>query len=65
MLLQEVYDHPEAAKAKGQTARRDIVALYSNEAVAARILGRLQHIEALLASGSVPKTPPIGLQYQW
>ena len=65
LVLQEVFDDPDAAKAKGQMARHDIVARYSNEAVAARILRRLQHIEALLASSSVPKTPPIGLQYQW
>jgi hypothetical protein len=52
-------------KAKGQIARQDIIASYSNEAVAARIIERLQQIEALLASGSVQKTSPIGLQFQW
>lgn len=64
-MLQEVYDHPDKAKAKGQIARQDILASYSNEAVAARIIERLQEIEALVASGSVQKTPPVGLQFQW
>lgn len=64
-MLQEVYDHPDTAKSKGQIARQDIVASYSNEAVAARIIERLQQIEGLLTSGSVQKTAPIGLQYQW
>ena len=64
-MLQEVYDHPDMAKSKGQIARQDILASYSNEAVAARILERLQQIEGLLTSGSVQKTPPIGLQFQW
>ena len=65
-LLQEVYDNPAAAKAKGQLARQDVVRDFSNEAVAGQILERLQAIEAKLNSPTLaPPTPAINLQFQW
>ena len=66
LLLQEVYENPAAAKAKGKLARRDIVGEFSNQAVSRTILKRLQHIQAKLDAPALSSTASeFGLQFQW
>ena len=66
MLLQEVYDNPDAAKAKGNLARRDIGGKFSNEAVSRIILKHLQHIQAKLDAPALSSSASeFGLQFQW
>ena len=64
-LLREVHDRPGAARKKGLRARQDVVAMYSNAAVAERILQRLQEVQARLARAALPPAPPLDYQFQW
>jgi len=55
-LMREVFKDPQAAKAVGRKARKDVIEKYSNKAVALVALRRLQQIEKELDAG---KSQPV------
>jgi glycosyltransferase involved in cell wall biosynthesis len=58
--MRRVYTHPAKARAKGQQARRDILAQYDPAAVAATVASRLQRIVADHLGAVPPPQPPLG-----
>ena len=58
--MRRVYTHPAKARAKGQQARRDILAQYDPAAVAATVASRLQRIVADHLGAVPPPQPLLG-----
>jgi glycosyltransferase involved in cell wall biosynthesis/tetratricopeptide (TPR) repeat protein len=60
-LMRQVFQNPDEAKAKGRVARRHMVQNFSIAAVAEKVMGRLQAIEAKV---SLPACPPVTVRAQ-